>query len=248
MLHIGAPYLQNEAQQTRLCAEISLNGHNITLWFGVVPDQAAYLCPQRSDAFVMALLPAAMREKQDISCETPMSERLHYQLEHYLIPTLASAGTLYHPISIHGPLTGERLPNLCGVGTAFPGRSDSPYPLTHLTCFNMGLYAEADFRNACDDTQKLAREMGLTPVALDSNLQEMLPEPFSEVSTFRDLAGLLALQGLFSVYLYRSQRAISGFALDLSHCAAFDLLTTNCGQTESLCIYLSGDADMEDRP
>lgn len=88
MLQIGNLYLQHTDGQARLCADITLNGRGTTLWFGVNEAQAEYLCPQRSDAFVMALLPTAMRGGYSITCETPMSERLHYQLENYLIPTL----------------------------------------------------------------------------------------------------------------------------------------------------------------
>ena len=61
MLEIGKLYITHTDAQARLCADIILNGRGTTLWFGVEEDQADYLCDKRSDAFVMALLPAAMR-------------------------------------------------------------------------------------------------------------------------------------------------------------------------------------------
>ena len=61
MIKIRALYRQTKNGQARVCADISLNGKVTTLWFGVEEAQAEYLCADRSDAFVMALLPAAMR-------------------------------------------------------------------------------------------------------------------------------------------------------------------------------------------
>ena len=59
MLRIGKLCIQYTQGQARLCAEIALNGRGTTLWFGVEEGQGAYLCPERGDAFVMALLPMA---------------------------------------------------------------------------------------------------------------------------------------------------------------------------------------------
>lgn len=122
MIQVSKIYIQHVDGQARLCAAISLNGRGTTLWFGVEESQAGYLCAGRGDPFIMALLPAAMRAGQDIHCETPMSERLHYQLEQYLIPSLCAAGTLYRPIRIHAPLTAEPVPNQHGVAFSAEAR------------------------------------------------------------------------------------------------------------------------------
>lgn len=255
MINIGKLYLQREQEQVRLCADITWGKRGTTLWFGVAPEQEEYLCVQRSDAFVMALLPTAMREGQDISCETPMSQRLHYQLEHYLVPTLVSAGTLYHRISIHAPLTSERLQNKGAVGTAFSGGvdslytimshgADSDYPVTHLTHFNVGVFAgfggREAFLRSCEASRPFADELGLEFVALDSNLQEAIPERYLDVYSFRNLAGALALQGLLSVYLLSAAIVAENFIIDLHDSCGFDLLNVPCAQTESLAIHLAG--------
>ena len=157
MLNIGKLYLQHTDGQVRLCADIALNGRGTTLWFGVDEKQADYLCHDRSDAFVMALLPTAMRTGQDIVCQTPMSERLHYQLEQLLIPSVCAAGTLYHPIHIQAPLMAEKVNSKGAVATGFSGGvdslhtimthgKDSAYPLTHLTLFNLGVFEGAAYR------------------------------------------------------------------------------------------------------
>lgn len=263
MLQIGKIYLEYREEQTRLCADISMNGRGTTLWFGVNPEQGAYLCAERSDAFVMALLPTAMREGKDLCCETPLSERLHYQLEHYLIPTLASAGDLYHHISIEAPLTNRRLHRSGAVGTGFSGGvdrlysiitpgTDSAYPLTHLAVFHTGVFEGAnlreDFHNSCADARNFADEMGLEPVELDSNLSDTLQERFWDVCSFRNLAGALALQNLFSVYFHHSAQDPAQFSLDLHKCDSYDLLSVHCAQTETLTVYLSAIAETEDAP
>ncbi len=73
MITIGNTYLIHKDGQVRLCADLTLNGKGTTLWFGVDEAYGEYLCHQRSDAFVMALLPTAMRGGYEIVCETPMS-------------------------------------------------------------------------------------------------------------------------------------------------------------------------------
>lgn len=255
MLQIGNLYLQYTEGQARLCSDITLNGRGTMLWFGVDEGQADYLCSQRSDAFVMALLPAAMRGGHNISCQTPMSERLHYQLENYLIPSLCAAGDLYHPVSIQAPLTSEPVRNKQAVGTGFSGGvdslysimthgKDSTYPLTHLALFNVGVFEgpgfRESFRKSCRNAQEFADEMGLELVCLDSNISQVLPERFLDVYSFRNLAGAMVLQGLFSRYLLSSGHDVANFSFDLHNSATYDLLTVHCAQTESLSIYLSG--------
>ena len=255
MLKIGKIYLQRLEDQVRLCADISLNGRGVTLWFGVEPEQERYLSAERSDAFVVTMLFSAMRGGHDIYCETPMSERLHYQLENYLIPSVCAAGERYKSIKIHAPLTAERMTNLGGVGTGFSGGADclytvmthgaeSPYPLTHLAVFNVGTFDGPEYQKnyhaACKDAAAVAKELGLELVCLDSNAVEVLNEDFLTVYAYRLLAGALALQGLFSVYLLSSGRAFGEFEMDLSNTAAYDLLIVHCIQTETLATYCSG--------
>lgn len=255
MLTVGKIYLAHEDGQARLCADITLNGRGNTLWFGVDEAQCDYLCTQRSDAFVMALLPTAMRGGYSIACETPMSERLHYQLENYLIPALCAAGDIYHPVSIRAPLTAAHLQNKKGVGTGFSGGvdslysimthgKDSDYPLTHLALFNVGVFEgpgyRESFRKSCTNAMAFAAQMGLELVCLDSNISQVLPERFLDVYSFRNLAGAMALQGLFSQYLLSSGHDVANFYFDLHNSATYDLLTVSCAQTESLAVYLSG--------
>ena len=253
MLKIGKTYLKRVGDLTHLCADLTIGDRRTTLWFGVDSAQEEYLAPGRADAFVMALLPAAMRGGHEMVCEDPMSERLHYQLVNGLIPALSFAGDLYHIIKITAPLTTEQVPNLGAVGTGFSGGvdslytimkhgADSEFPLTHIAIFNRrAVYDKPSFMEACRQGDRFARELGFKQVYLDTNLSQTLIRNSDVVFSFWNLACALALQRLFSVYLISSGQSVSEFKLDLElACDFYDPLTVNCASTESLAFYLSG--------
>ena len=122
------------------------------LWFAVPLTYKQYLCANRSDAFVVAMLWYAMVTGSDIEVETPMSERMAFHVQHYLIPALCRPSNGYRRIKLVGPTSGEPCKNEGGVGTGMSCGVDSIYTLqeytrpdvpdsfqlTHLTYFNMG--------------------------------------------------------------------------------------------------------------
>ena len=253
MLIIGKSYLERTGGTSRLCADLTIGERRTTLWFGVDGTQEAYLALGRADAFVMALLPGAMRGGHEIVCQDPMSERLHHQLVNALIPTLAFAGELYRPIKITAPLTAEKLTNRGAVGTGFSGGVDSLYtimshgadselPLTHIAVFNNGHIWEKDvFQTLCRYARRFAEEQGLTMTAVDSNIHDALGERFLDVQSFRNIACALALGRLFSVYLLSSAYDAAHFKLNFRDTPYFDLLTARCVSTEALAFYHSGE-------
>lgn len=255
MIKIGKSKILHSEGMSRLCADITLDGHRTTLWFAVASAQEDGLGSGRADPFAVALLPAAMRDGHELICEDPLSGCLYRQLKDSLIPSLTSVGEWYRPVVIDAPLTDIPYPNIGAVGTGFSGGVDSlytvyrhgrdcEYPLTHLAVFNSGVFEGEDYRDcfdsACDAAARFAQECGLKTVFLDTNLYEALPERFLDVYTFRNLACALALQGLFSVYLLSSGHDIANFRFDLHNSASYDPLTVSCASTESLTFYLSG--------
>ena len=125
---------------------------NSGLWFAVPTDFKQYLCAERSDAFVVAMLWYAMVTGSDIESEAPMSERMVFNVTNYLIPALCTQKNGYRRIHILGPTTDAPYPNIGGVGTGMSCGVDSfyslqlysnnsipqKYRLTHLAYFNMG--------------------------------------------------------------------------------------------------------------
>lgn len=122
------------------------------LWFAVPIEYKDYLCAERSDAFIVAMLWYAMITGSDIESEAPMSEKMVFHISKYLIPALCTDENGYRRIKIIGPTTDQPYQNIGGVGTGMScgvdsfytmheyTKDDTPnkYRLTHLSYFNMG--------------------------------------------------------------------------------------------------------------
>lgn len=89
-IRIGAPYIERTSGEVRLCSEVELHGQKQIMWFSVSESYGAYLVEDRADALVIALLTVAMYGKSDIICAVPVTRRLLYQINQYLIPTMRS--------------------------------------------------------------------------------------------------------------------------------------------------------------
>ena len=97
------------------------------LWFSVPAKYAEYLCPERSNAFVIALLWYAMVAQSDIRFEAPMSRQLYDGLTQKLIPAvMKEAGT---QISLIGPVTSDKVSGEHGVVSGMSCGADSLYTL-----------------------------------------------------------------------------------------------------------------------
>ena len=250
MLSIGRSYIVRKDGISRLCADLAIGNRRATLWFGVDSAHEEWLALGRADAFLIDLLPDAMRGGHEIICENPVSERLHYQLTNMLIPALVFAGEMYHSVKISAPLTAESVPNQGAVGTGFSGGVDSLYtimrhgadcglPLSHIVVLNR-TWSGNTFQKISRRAERLGGELNLQAVIVDSNYKQVLPARLNNFATFRYLSCVLALQGLFKAYFISSGPDASKLNLDLNICDRYDLLTVNCVSTESLSFYLSG--------
>lgn len=126
--------------------------NNSGLWFAVPKEYKSYLCADRADAFVVAMLWYAMITGSDIKSDTTMSEKMVFHITRYLIPALCNVKNGYRRIKIIGPTTNKAYQNIGGVGTGMScgvdsfytlheyTKEDTPakYRLTHLSYFNMG--------------------------------------------------------------------------------------------------------------
>ncbi len=132
------------------------------LWFAVPTEYKSYLCAERGDAFVVAMLWYAMVTESDIICEAPISHKMLFSIRYQLIPALMKSEKGYHRhINIQAPTTTNAYPNAHAVGTGMSCGIDSlyslhlynsddvpeGYKLTHLTYFNMGAIFHPDRAN-----------------------------------------------------------------------------------------------------
>lgn len=129
------------------------------LWFAVPKEYKPYLCDNRGDAFVVALIWYAMVTGSDIKSEVSVSSQLAFSIQHLLIPALMKEEKGYsRRINLICETTTDTYPNNVGVGTGMSCGVDSlytlkkyrdtgipePYRLTHLAYFNMGAIFHPD--------------------------------------------------------------------------------------------------------
>jgi hypothetical protein len=232
------------------------------LWFETAPEYGQYLSPERSDAFVVALLLYAMsRHEQEVRVCAPMSERLYYCLTKYLVDVVAAMNPALAPIRISGPCLGSSIGTGQAAGTGLSCGVDSlatvidhmgddcppAYRLTHFTFYNVGASGDYGgeaarrlFKQRAKKSRLFAEERGVPLVELDSNLSEVLGASFLPTHTYRNVAATLALQKLFSRYYYASGLPLSRFKLDWHDPAHYDAFALNMLSTESLELYSSG--------
>ena len=259
---ISAPYIEiTDENKYRLCAVLREDERaDYTAWYEVEPEYGAYLCCERSDAFVVALLPYAIRKNLDIQCEQVVSERLHYQLNQILIPTLSKNISEFHPIRIIADVSSEVLPSQHANGASVSGGVDSFYTLlshlhrkeknfeiSHLAFFNVGASGDCGgaqarllFHDRVAWVKKIADSLGLPMLCLDSNISEYLGLSHVCSHTYRTLSAVLAVQKLFSGYFFASGYPYERFHFSANDPSTFDLLNLKCLSTENITFYLSG--------
>ncbi len=258
MIIIEQPYRKETTEAASLCAQVTIQGRKEEAWFSVEPEYAPYLTEDRADAFVVGFLTTAMRLGADIYCDAPITRRLYYQITQYLIPAMTANMESFHSITIHAALTDEPLPQENAVGTGWTGGVDSMYTLmthlspkepgmklTHLLIANVGTL-ESDhntelLRYMAEKARKgIAGELGLSVVAVDSNIQLLQQEHYLSVAAFRLPAAVLALQKLFGVFLHSGAYEFSRFAFVPDNSAYYELLPLSCFETDCTVFYSTG--------
>ena len=86
MVQILEPKVSTNGGRERLSADICVDGNTHTLWFEVEKKYGRFLCHERSDAFVLAMLQYVLIHHEDITCEAPMTDRLYEQLTEQFLP------------------------------------------------------------------------------------------------------------------------------------------------------------------
>jgi hypothetical protein len=252
-----------ENEQTResiIADNSSYQESTFNLEYRVDTDYQEYLTDQRSDAFVVALLPYALLHGFDIEAEVPMSERLYFQLTELLIPSLSCHVPQFFPIQIKAPLTNQGLASLGKVGLAFSCGIDSFYslhellesPAEHyhpefLTYMNVGSTRSFNhnsgnrlFQRRLSKVQNFASEYGYKVLAIDSNLNELLRNRNVHFHTFRAMSAILTMQKLLGVFYYSSGYTAKEFSIKFGRCAKYDLFSLPCFSTEDLENYSIG--------
>ena len=260
-IRIGRPYIEEIPGGVRLCAPVLLRGEEQTVWFSVAPEYGKYLTDDRADAFVAGIFTTAMREAAGIVCEAPVTRRLLYQLNHYLVPMMAAnLGDVFHSIKIQAAPADGKLPCAGAVGPGWSGGVDCMFTLkqslraeepsrrlTHLLITSNGALEEEDnsafLQKLVEKAQTgVAAETGLKVLGVDTNLQEIQSELFLSVAAFRHSAVTLALQKLFGAFFWSSAYEFARFSFDPNNSFYYELVIYSSFETDATALYSAGGA------
>lgn len=192
------------------------------IWFETDISYEKGVCSDRGDAFIVAMLFYAMITEEDIICEAPVSSKLLFHLNDYLIPLLSFQSST-RKISIQAPTIGKPDVIPKAVGTGMSCGIDSmaslyeyrqknipeEYRLTHLTFFNVG--ADKGYvpkHKKWNDLSKILEPFNKT-MEEKKRKAERIANELSLGFVFVDSNQTLIYQGLFEEsHLYRSMSAV----------------------------------------
>ena len=261
MITIGRPRIINMSKKSRLESEINIDGKSNIIWFEVDEKYEKYLCYERSDAFVIAILNYAMRNGHDITCLAPMGEDLYYQITTYLIDAVYKGSKKLHNTIINTDIDSSILITAHAVGTGISCGIDSfhvlshhthtrlkKHNITHLAFNNVGSHGEADRAlKLYDERKKLvenfAKEYEFELVDSNSNIHDVFPQNHLLTHTYTSTFAIYALQKLYSIYYYASSDSFFEFSLKDNAdkgTGFYDLLLTSMFSNRSLIIYSEG--------
>lgn len=262
MIEIGKPEVVHNGNKARLQAEFNIDGKIDTVWFEVDLQYGKYLCHERSDAFLIAVLNYAMREKHDIVLKSPVSEYLYYNIETYLIPGLVEYNKIFYRPNITADVATEKLDNAGAVGTgvslgvdslhSIASQTNSKYKghnITHLTFNNVGSHGEGlRAQNLYSDRVKMvkqfAEEYNFELILSNSNLMDVIKQNHFKTHTYSSVFAVYCLQKLFSIFYYASAgHKYHEFTLaDANNGpSSYELLSLPVFSTPNLRIYSEGE-------
>lgn len=256
-LIISKPWVEDCDNTCKLRADFIQNNDKYEFYYEYDARMKPYITTEVVDGLVVTLLPYCLRKGLNIQSDTPISKRLLYQLNNFLIPALTKNVDIYHSIEIQcEPFEGE-LPRGEHIGLGFSGGVDSfyslekngegsLYPVTDLAYYNVGACGDAGderahevFRGRAAWVEGITESMHMPLVKVDSNISEFLQIPHEESITFRTLGVPLTLQKYFKTYYASSTYEFTQFHY-CQYPEYSDLLNIQCLSTDNLKFYSVG--------
>ncbi len=263
MVTISPPRIYKKEGKAYFSADIAYSDISRELYFSISEEYEDYFSLERSDAFLVALIPIIAKYGGEVTVEGCISNQLQFQLSHILSPVLKHIDSRFHPLVIHAVTSAEPLPSnhACGTGCsagidslatiAEYTRADTPpaWNLSHALFLNAGSHympfskeheknvehAKILFDGRLNNAQQLCRETGLQLITMDTNLYDFVDEwNHQAMHTYWDSACVLAMQKLFSHYMYASTYHVEKFAFKPLDPAYYEQLLLECFSTESV--------------
>ena len=263
MIKIGPPQVKSEEQTATLFTNITIDGDSKEVWFKVDKKFEDYLCYERGDAYVIAVLNYAMRNHHDIISEAPLSEDLYYNIDKYLVDAIAQYNKDFYRPQIIAEVASDPLPCAGAVATGISCGVDSLHALanqtamkfkkhniTHLTFNNVGSHgngelAEKLYQARLERPKSFAKEYGFEFVAGDSNLQDVVVQSHFKSHTYSSMFAVYCLQKLYSIYYYASSgykyHEFRLYDIPGSSCGSYEMLSLPLLSTHNLRIFSEGE-------
>ena len=266
MIIISKPYLESDDDNSFLKASIHDEKRNkdFLIWYSVENEYRNYLCIENADAFLLLALMVAIQSHQDIKVEAPVSRKLLFNLNNYVIPLFTKIIPNGQTIRIEAKETSTAVFDARGVGCGCSMGVDSlsalythldegiidGYRVTHLAIFNSGHFGDIDqdevdvaFYRGIEELRPLSEELGLPIVAVNTNLNEFFWGSSFNYHLSRlipsTISCVFALQKLFEKYVFASSNSIDEFKIvPLDHVIA-EAAFVPVLSTESVEVILS---------
>lgn len=261
MIIIEKPEVVIIENKARLQTDLDIDGQKKHIWFEVDVKYKDYLCYERSDAFVVALLNYAMREGHDITCKAPIGEELYYQITTYLIDAVYKGSKVLHNTKIIADVDSSKLQSANAVGTGISAGIDSfhtiaehsnsrfkNHNITHLAFNNVGSHGEGEkakklYKGRLDAAKRFSEKYNYELVVSNSNLHEQIQQNHLLTHTYSSCFPIYCLQKLYSIYYYSSSDPFMAFSLKDNEkygSGAYELLILSMYSTSSLKILSEG--------
>jgi len=263
MITIGVPKIIKQKKKARLCCEVEINNETKTLWLEVEDKYAGYLVKDRCDAFLIALLPIAMRNQKEIVCLSSVSEELLHNIRVQLIPALVKNGKNFYKTRISADIEKHPVKNAGAVGVGFSRGVDSMHVIekyldsefpnmniTHLCINDVGAFDIEGYKNyekdveqikkeCFDKSVELAEDLELPYVFVKSNLAKEFPSQYPYDHIFCNLFPVFGLQKLFKLYYYGSS------GLDLENISIKNCDTVDCSNYDMFLNYMLSTSNLK---
>ncbi|WP_334050866.1 hypothetical protein [Alteromonas gracilis] len=223
-LEVGKPFLERNGDAIRLCINITVNNKRKCLWVETDKQYADFLTVDRIDPFLLVLIPFAMRNGHDIVSQSPVSDRLMYNVQEVLIPNLCAGDRRLHYPNLCIDTCGSALPSgkliatgmSCGIDSFYSAMealstSLSTHKLNALYCGNY-LYGNEGL--IFERARHVTKQLDLRFVSTSTNINQELGLPHIETHFYKTLFGVIALRQLFKMYYYSSAGNFTGFSLE----------------------------------
>ncbi|SDS01503.1 hypothetical protein [Gramella sp. MAR_2010_147] len=259
MIIIDKPQLEKRDDKVILSVDFEIEANKKKLWYSFSNKYKEYLIVEQLDAFVVGLLFLGLKTGHDLKLKGPISARLFYSLNHYLLDAFCLVNPNYKRIKIipSSLCTSDfNVANTAGTGlscgidsfaTYFDHKDEvSPYLIEYFTFFNVGSHgdnggdkARKIFNERFNNVSQFAEKVNREVITVDSNLSEILKMKFQETYNLRTISCALLLQKLFKNYYYSSGTRFDHFAFNNKEIADLDMLIIPNLSTESTSFFVS---------